>query len=64
MTKENEEIRKVVNSVEVLAQNCLASQPEDDGKCYEHLLNGISGIFSLAAYVITNELKRIAKIEN
>ena len=35
MTKENEELRKAVNGVEVMAQNCLASQPEDDDKCYE-----------------------------
>lgn len=64
MTKENEELRRAVKGVEVAAQNCLASQPEEDGKCYEHLLNGVSGIFSLAAKVLTKDLKRITQIEN
>ena len=64
MTKENEELRRAVKGVEVIAQNCLASQPEEDGKCYEHLFNGVSGIFSLAAKVLTKDIKRITQIEN
>ena len=59
MTKENEELRKAVKGVEVMAQNCLASQPEDDDKCYEHLFKGLSDIFGLAAQVLVKELKRV-----
>lgn len=64
MTKENEELRKAVKGVEVMAQNCLASQPDDDGKCYEHLFKGLSDIFNLTAQVLTKELQRITAIAN
>lgn len=64
MTKENEELRKAVKGVEVMAQNCLASQPEDDSKCYEHLFKGLSDIFNLTAKILTKELQRITAIAN
>lgn len=59
MTKENEELRKTVKSIEAMAQNCLASQPDDDDKCYKHLFKELSDIFGVAAQAVTKELKRV-----
>ena len=44
MTKENEAVRNKLMYIESVVTRCLHSQPDDDAKCYRHLMDAMDRI--------------------
>lgn len=44
MTEKNKELREKVRAVELIATNCLHTQPDGDSSCEEHLRTAIENI--------------------
>lgn len=44
MTEKNKELRDKVKAVELIAANCLHTQPDGDSSCETHLKNAIENI--------------------
>lgn len=44
MTEKNKELREKVRAVELIATNCLHTQPDGDSSCEEHLKNALENI--------------------
>lgn len=44
MTKENEEMRALIKSVELMCHAALVGQPDDDEECRKHLESSVEKI--------------------
>lgn len=44
MTKENQELRDKLKTADLIITTALASQPDDDEKCYVHLRKAVEDV--------------------